>query len=102
MIDAERHRIRREFFGERQERCRHEHAIGQAHGFHGKRRNGLMAKALAIVARTRSIFAMFRRSLRFVVGAAVTERIEAVTRQHEKGHDGDEQAGAKETHGRDG
>ena len=94
IVDAERHRIRRELIGVRHKIRRDENRGGQPNRLRRERCEDLVANALTTIAVTGRL--ILRRSLPIfnlpllLTRAAVVKKIETVSRQHEQGDDGDE------------
>ena len=66
IVDADRHRIRRKFIGMRNKGCRREPSISHPHRLRGKRRNDLVANALAAVVLNRSLFVRHRLAVLYL------------------------------------
>ena len=94
IVDAARHRIRRKFIRVRHKRRRHESHIRDPQRLRCERSDNLMANALAAIATARSLVLRNRLPMlclgRFAVAAAVSKKIEAISRRHEQGDDDNE------------
>jgi hypothetical protein len=101
MIDAERHRIRRELIRVSQETRGDKSDIGGPRRFRGERSERDMADALAAVAFVGDLIVIVGcaagvlRLLLPVRSAAIAKDIHAESREDQQGHDGQEQSGAK-------
>lgn len=104
MIDAERHRIRGKFIRQSYKVCDDQCGFSRTHALHRNRRDDVVADALAAIILYRCLLVMGGLAMSHErlprVGAAFPKNIETVSRQHEEGHNGDEEIGAQETHGR--
>ena len=94
IVDAARHRIRRKLIRVRHKRRRHESHIRDPQRLRCERSDNLMANALAAIATARSLVLRNRLPMlclgRFAVAAAVSKKIEAISRRHEQGDDDNE------------
>ena len=94
IVDAERHRIRRKLIRVRHKIRRDENRMNQLNRTRRERSGDLVTDALAAVAIAGLL--IFRRGLAMLhlrlllLCAAIVEKIEPVSRDHEQGDDGDE------------
>ena len=106
MIDAERHRIRREFIPRRQIIRIAGRVARDARGSRHLDGENLMAEALAVTFLCRSILPRrclaVRRLLLLLAVAVVVQHVKGVSRDHKHGDDGDEKAGAEKAQEADG